>query len=83
MSCIPDFHLSAIHKPSGRSAGKLGAGWMNNDGSVSIVLDPCVVLSGNDDISIRLFPSGGARHAPKRNEDPAPKIPNMDEEIPF
>lgn len=42
----PDFYLSAKNMDTGRK-GRCGAAWKNDDGSISIVLDPWVVLQGN------------------------------------
>jgi hypothetical protein len=54
----PDFNLSA--KPrDGRPGNKVGAGWINDDGSISISLNIGVTLSWNDDLFLGLFPVEG------------------------
>jgi len=51
----PDFVLKALNKETDKK-GKVGAAWENDDRSVSISLDPFVVLSGQDSIVLTLFP---------------------------
>lgn len=34
----------------------VGAGWKNDDGSISIVLNPCIVISSGPHYILRLFP---------------------------
>lgn len=34
----------------------VGVGWLNEDGSMSLSLRPCVVLSWQDNVSITAFP---------------------------
>lgn len=44
--------------PNGATAdmkGKVGAAWVNTDGSISIDLDPFVVLEAHPDLHITLF----------------------------
>lgn len=36
---------------------KVGAAWVNENGSVSIDLDPFVVLRGQDHLSLALYPN--------------------------
>lgn len=56
MSYKPTHRLKVMNKDSSRK-GTAGAGWLNPDGSISITLDPCVVLKGNEaNIVIRLWP---------------------------
>jgi hypothetical protein len=50
----PDYVLSVKVKDT-TSKRRCGAGWLNDDGSVSIQLDPCTVLSWKDNIHITLF----------------------------
>jgi hypothetical protein len=40
------------------TTGTTGAGWQNEDGSVSIQLDPCVVLDRRDVRHLTLFVRG-------------------------
>jgi hypothetical protein len=64
----PDFNLSA--KPrDGRPGNKVGAGWINDDGSISIALNVGVTLSWNDDLFLGLFPVEG--RANRRTPGPA------------
>ncbi len=52
----PDFELKAMNKGTDRSH-RVGAAWMNDNGSISINLDEFVVLSGKDNnLVLSLFP---------------------------
>jgi hypothetical protein len=61
----PDFNLSAKPK-DGQPGCKVGAGWKNDDGSISIKLNVGTTLSWNDDLFLGLFPTDGEwRNRPK------------------
>lgn len=47
MARSPDYTLKALEKSTGIKC-KVGAGWINRDGSISIALDRFVVLNGNE-----------------------------------
>jgi len=53
----PDYILSVKVKDAAASKRRLGAAWQNNDGSVSIQLDPCTVISWKDNVYMTLFPT--------------------------
>jgi hypothetical protein len=40
------------------TSGTIGAGWLNEDGSISIQLNPCVVLDRRDVQHLTLFVKG-------------------------
>lgn len=50
-----DFDLCVMDRGTGRK-GVIGAGWKNEDGSVSVILNPCVVWDSRDNLTVRLFP---------------------------
>jgi hypothetical protein len=50
----PDFKLR-IKQRDGDYSTTAGVGWENRDGSISIMLNPCVVLSHADNVFIGLF----------------------------
>ncbi len=50
----PDYILSALCKRT-ELRGRVGAAWVNEDGTLSIKLNAFVVLSANDDLVITLF----------------------------
>jgi hypothetical protein len=52
----PDFRLRAFNKQT-EKGHNVGAGWMSEDGTVTIVLDPFVVLRTKKDYSFHLFPA--------------------------
>ncbi len=52
----PDYDLAAMNKLTGDKNYRCGAAWKNDDGSISIKLDPFVVLDANHSgIVITLF----------------------------
>lgn len=51
----PDFKVKVLNKVTDER-GCVGAAWKNDDGSVTILLDYCVVLPGGKDNLITLFP---------------------------
>jgi len=53
----PNLVLKAMDTVTGAKSGKLGAAWFNNDGSVSLHLDPGVSISYNVAICYMLFPN--------------------------
>lgn len=54
MSRLPDYKLKVFNKTTGQR-GEVGAGWKNEDGSITINLNPCVVLTPDSNIAITLF----------------------------
>lgn len=52
----PDFHVKAKHRTHAHMNGRVGAGWLNPDGSIAVRLDPFVVLQGSHNLVITLFP---------------------------
>lgn len=57
----PDFILKAAPKEDVSAGHRIGAGWKNDDGRISIILDHFVRLDGRDEIMINLFPKDGDR----------------------
>jgi hypothetical protein len=55
----PEYILKARSK-DGSINGKIGAGWLNPSGHISIVLDSLVVLEQKDNLQITLFPNDRA-----------------------
>jgi hypothetical protein len=51
----PTHRLKFLNKVT-EERGEVGDGWLNPDGSVSIVLNPFVTLTQSKDIDLRLFP---------------------------
>lgn len=56
----PTHRLKVLDKVTGQR-DRVGAGWLNKDGSITIRLNMCVVLSENDlmDRVLTLFPADG------------------------
>lgn len=52
----PTHDLSVVLKDGTR--GKVGCGWLNEDGSISIQLETCVVLESKDIQHLALFKRG-------------------------
>jgi len=67
----PDYQIKAMTRPGSLPLrlGRIGAGWSNPDGSISIKLDPFVVISAADDLIITVFPIDRAR-SEDRKESP-------------
>ena len=55
MATKPTHRLKALNKET-NAKGTVGAGWLNKDGSISIVLGPCVVLEDRKELVYTLFP---------------------------
>lgn len=54
----PDYKLSAMDKNTGVKCPNVGAGWIKDDGRISIKLNLCTVLTGNNpDLVLTLFPN--------------------------
>lgn len=51
----PTHRLKVLDKITER-ANEVGAGWQNEDGSISIQLNLCVELASNPNLVITLFP---------------------------
>ena len=49
-------HVLKVKQRDGKASGRVGVGWLNEDGSMTLSLDPCVVLSWKDDVMINAFP---------------------------
>jgi hypothetical protein len=52
----PPTHLLKVKERDGKGKTTIGVGWLNEDGSMSIALNPCVALTSHDDVMINLFP---------------------------
>lgn len=52
----PDYRLKVLDKKTGAKTNDAGAGWLNDNGTVSIVLGPATALSYNKNLVITLFP---------------------------
>ena len=73
----PDYDLTFLDKTTSEK-GRIGAGWDNDDGSISIVLNPCVVIQSRKDFNIRLFKRDHAFDGPKQ-KSPYPKPASPDD----
>ena len=63
-SRTPDFNLKVLDKTTSE-AGKIGVGWQNEDGSITIVLNHKVYLAQNRNEVITLFPKDDIPYAPQ------------------
>lgn len=54
----PDYRLKVLNKETNERCNDAGAGWKNKDGSISIVLSPCITLVNNKNLVITLFTIG-------------------------
>lgn len=67
---LPDYRLSFLNKVT-EAKGQIGAAWRNEDNSISIVLDPKVVLTQTKDEILTLFPERPGVMADAANSTPA------------
>jgi hypothetical protein len=51
----PDFWVKAMNKATNEKR-KIGAAWLNKDGSVSVDIDAFTILQSSPDLVITLFP---------------------------
>lgn len=86
----PDYDLSALSNTND-IRGKVGAAWINDDGSINIKLNPFVVLNSHDNLQLRLFPYRSAEDWDKRRKEqeeksaatPSRANENFEDDIPF
>jgi hypothetical protein len=52
----PDYKLKVLNKANERR-GEVGGGWLNEDGSITVKLNPCIVLQDDPDLVYTLFPA--------------------------
>lgn len=69
----PDYNISVLDKTSG-GRGVVGAGWIQEDGSISIKINPCVLLDDDPKLVIRMFPC---------EEKPNRRNGRREEQLPF
>lgn len=69
----PHYRLKYLNKRTNEK-GEVGAAWLNEDNSISIVLSPLVVIPQSADTVLTLFPVDGSYKWKKRrlNNLPAP-----------
>jgi hypothetical protein len=53
---MPDYRLSALNK-STNEKNNVGAAWKNDNGTISIRVDYCVVIHSSKDLVLTLFPA--------------------------
>jgi len=75
----PDFNVSVVLQNEGSRWSKIGAAWHNEDGSISIVLDPFISLGGRmpEEYSMRLYrndTTGLVDRATRADRQPGPRI---------
>lgn len=58
MAKKPDLQLKAFNKTTGygKSSQPVGAGWWNDNGTISIRLNPFITLTAAEDLVLTLFP---------------------------
>lgn len=79
MNKKPDYSIGALDKTRDVRQPKIGAAWKNADGSISLRIDPFVVLQGGPQLLVTLFPEDAARVQYNARRKPS----SPDEEIPF
>lgn len=76
----PDYRIW-VTSPDSKIRGTIGGAWLNEDGSLNLKLDPCVVLGLIPGMTIKLFPSDSA--PPEREPAGQPEREHSDDDIPF
>jgi hypothetical protein len=56
----PDYILKAMDKIT-NDKGRIGAAWVEEDGSVSVIVDRFAFLSGSENVVLKLFPNDKAK----------------------
>jgi hypothetical protein len=75
MSRTPDYILKVMDKVTDAKSGKLGVAWVNEDGSLTIQVDPGVAISYTSTQVVKLFPNDRAVAAPAPQPSPPIKHP--------
>lgn len=91
MSRKPDYTIGAMNKATSAKQPKVGVAWANPDGTISVALDPFVVLSGGPDLVVTMFPAKDGSEADKKGRSPQqtlstkfdPPHEALPEDIPF
>lgn len=86
----PTHDLVILRKSDGKK-GRIGAGWLNADGSISIVLNPLTTLTEDPNITIRLFlktPYNPVTYTPPKpgvykDQSELHKKPPEEDDVPF
>lgn len=58
MARKPDYQLSYLNKTT-EEKGVIGCGWQNDNGSISVKLNPLVVMQAGPSVVFTLFPVAG------------------------
>ena len=55
MSKKPDYRLKILNKTNDRRNNNAGAGWLNKDNSITLILNPGIQLTDSTDYVFTLF----------------------------
>lgn len=71
-------------KDKGKSSVRIGAGWINEWGGISLKINPCVFLTDRDDIYLTLYKNEdqSKQHSPSSPPKPLPPYDGGDD-VPF
>ncbi len=50
-------HVVKVYNHMTSKGGHVGRAWQKEDGSISLVLNPCVVLQSHEHLTFHLFPA--------------------------
>lgn len=67
----PDYKLKVMDKTN-KNNGTIGVAWLNQDGSVSIRINPGTFLHYNPNLAITLFPNDSEGYDPTAGTEPNP-----------
>lgn len=78
----PDYNVRFVNKAT-QEKGTLGHAWKNDDGSITIRLNPKVVLAQNSSEIVRLFAHGGWEGKKSKPKSLKPRMFDKDDDVPF
>lgn len=56
ISHAPPTHVVKVKERNGKGGTIIGVAWQNEQGWLTVKLNPCVVLTWKDDVHIKIFP---------------------------
>jgi hypothetical protein len=53
---LPDYRVAMMNKKTEEKNGSVGGAWINEDGTISIILDGFIRIDSTKDLLMTLFP---------------------------
>ena len=64
MSRMPEYRLKILNKVTDKRNNDAGAGWVNKDGSISVILNPGIALTDNSEYVYTLLSDPSNKNFP-------------------